>query len=91
MLKIREDFNLKELEKFGYEKWNAVYRKSVRNYKVDDTGTFYETIVIYKDSRIIASWLYNDLCNVTWQTTMLLKNHYIQDLVEAGIVEMVKE
>lgn len=78
MLKIRDDVDLKELEKFGYTKFDIglcepyeIYEKYIK---------LYFSIVIRPDGNIVAN---NDDGNA------ILKKEYIQDLIKANLV--VKE
>ena len=78
MLKIRDDVNLKELEKFGFEKSDIglnepyeIYTKYIK---------LYFSIEIRPDGRIVAN---ND------DTNVILKEEYIYDLIKANLV--VKE
>lgn len=50
MLKIRDDVDLKELEKFGFEKINDIYRYSLKEAK----NYVYESVIyLYDYERII--------------------------------------
>lgn len=78
MLKIRDDVDLKELEKFGFEKLDIglnepyeIYTKYIKPYF---------SIEIRPDGSIVAN---ND------DTNAILKKEYIQDLIKANLV--VKE
>lgn len=77
MLKIRDDVDLKELEKFGYTKIDIglteqyeIYAKYIEPYFIE----------IRPDGNIVAN---ND------NTNAILKEEYIQDLIKADLV--VKE
>lgn len=78
MLKIRDDVDLKELEKFGYTKidigLNEPYEIYIKYIKP------YFSIEIRPDGNIVAN---ND------DTNAILKEEYIQDLIKADLV--VKE
>lgn len=70
MLKIRDDVNLKELEKFGYTKMDIgligqyeIYAKYIEPYFIE----------IRPDRNIVAN-------------NAILKEEYIQDLIKAGLV-----
>ena len=80
MLKIRDDVDLKELEKFGYTKidigLNEPYEIYIKYIKP------YFSIEIRPDGNIVAN---ND------DTNVILKEEYIQDLVQAGLVEKVSD
>lgn len=91
MLKIKDDVDLKELEKFGFVERENVYIKGVMTDRGSGFWTYYESIVINKKERLIYSILYNDQMNMEWESYNIRKDHYIQDLVEANLVEKVKE
>ena len=81
MLKIKDDVDLKELEKFGYYEYDDglnkphyIYRKYTQSYI---------TIDILKESRTI--WLNNDECELP------VPVKYITDLIQAGLVKKVEE
>ena len=77
MFKIRDDVDLKELEKFGYTKIDIgltekyeIYAKYIEPYFIE----------IRPDRNIVAN---------NADTNAILKEEYIQDLIKAGLV--VKE
>ena len=79
MLKIRDDIDLKELEKFGYEERDIglnepyiVYKKYIKSFI---------SIDILPDGTIIKN---ND------DYEGIIKNEDIQDLIQAGLVEKVE-
>lgn len=78
MLKIRDDVNLEELEKFGYTKFDiGLYEP----YEICEKYIKpYLSIRIRPDGNIVAN--NND-------TNAILKEEYIQDLIKADLV--VKE
>lgn len=89
MLKIKDDIDLKELEKFGFEKYencDAYYR--ICNSVTDGYQTFFERIEINEDDRIIRTHLYNDLSNQDWEG-FIVREGRIPDLIRADIVEKV--
>lgn len=80
MLKIKDDVDLKELEKFGFELFDIglnepyeVYKKYIKNYI---------SIDIYNDRKI---YFDNDE-NITEN----IKEEYIYDLIKADLVEKVE-
>ena len=89
-IRIKKDVDLKELKKYGYREWEKGFTKRVMSVKAEDTSRFYENIEVRKEDRIIRSHLYNDLSNFDWFSQYLTENHYIQDLVESGLTEIVE-
>lgn len=76
MKKIKEDIDLKELEKYGYEEENGVYVKHT-----NDTYYGYQVnISIEPYTRIIEKCFY-------WTFFSFNVEKYIQDLIKAGYVE----
>ena len=81
MLKIKDDVDLKELEKFGFRRSDKIF-----NYIYDYTirTTIDSQIKIYADRHIKIS-----------QTSMLDLNNSLQnklyDLIQAGLVEKVED
>lgn len=75
MLKIKDNVDLKELEKFGFEELPYKYCRDI-----DDT---FWTIVIEKGSRKIICWNYG-------YGGTKKPDKYIQDLIQAGLVEKVE-
>lgn len=87
MLKIKDNVDLKELEKFGYS--------------CHDNGTYWYKYVTYK--RRISIWRYNhsiedDVVDSTTYSGFKYEGEYkhiikpyIQDLIQAGLVEKVGE
>ena len=77
MLKIKDDVDLKELEKFGFKQEVYIDKCYVKTFKL---GTVYrEEIIIWKRERNI---------QVTHAIRLL---DTIQDLIQDGLVEKVKE
>jgi len=87
MLKIKDDIDLKELEKFGYSpNYNGAY--------------WYKFVT---NRRRISIWRYNrsiddDVVDTTTYTGFKYEGEYrhqvkkyIQDLIQAGLVEKVEE
>lgn len=89
MLKIKDSVDLKELEKFGYKKIANCYYKEVMKDNNSKCWTYYESIDINIETREIYSELYNDQMNMTWISYDIRKDHYIQDLIKADMVEKV--
>ena len=87
MLKIKDEIDLKELEKFGYKDCNKTYEKSVMADRNSGAWTWFETIVIDKDDRIIRSKLFHDCNCMTWWGFVGSTEHYLYDLEKAGMVE----
>ena len=84
MLKIKDDVNLKELEKFGFK-----YDKEMKYYYKHCLGTFNKFIVLTEDD--IDSFkgqivFYNDRA---FNTTLYMDALY--DLIQAGLVEKVDD
>lgn len=78
MLKIKDDVDLKELEKFGYTKIDIGLNEPYEIYKKYIKPYF--SIEIRPDGNIVAN---ND------DTNAILKEEYIQDLIKENLV--VKE
>lgn len=79
MKKIKEDIDLKELEKYGYEEENGVYVKHT-----NDTYYGYQVnISIEPYTRIIEKCFY-------WTCFSFNVEKYIQDLIKADYVEEIQ-
>ena len=77
MLKIKEEIDIKELEKFGFlDRDDTTYVKKVYLHNDDDDKNFY---VIDKKSRII------DLVRLDHEL-----DDTLYDLIQAGLVEKVE-
>ncbi len=89
MLKIKDNVDLKELEKFGYR----IFDEAFGYVKTIEKGMFSGTIIrIYKrDKEIEQCYLSDKLVrNVfIWHKDELNKEN-IQDLIQAGLVEKVE-
>lgn len=85
MLKIRDDVDLKELEKFGYEllEYDNYYRKYEKDYQVQ-INIFDRKILVFK-KRKNSNWGY--YIGYSGEKEKIKK--YIQDLIKANLV--VKE
>ena len=79
MLKIRDDVDLKELEKFGFKKTEYSY---IRNYNRED---YTITIEVEFNRRI---YIENDFYDNDY--ACLIPN-VIYDLIQAGLVEKVED
>ena len=78
MLKIKENIDLKELEKFGFEHCGDFYKY--------DLGSIYtRTIIIYEPTRIIET----DFSIGSYELEKY--NDIIYDLIKADMVEKVEE
>ena len=88
MLKIKDSVDLKELEKFGFEKIDNQYERSCYDTELD------ADIIIIKDDRIIRNWTclegYDDSFVGEDKLEDYEKNK-IDDLIKADIVEKVDE
>lgn len=89
MYRIKFERDLKELEQFGYKKdTQGNYSKKV----MKDTNkgwTYFETIEINKEDRIVTTRLYQDAADQEWIGYIEKKSRFIYDLDEAGLLEEV--
>lgn len=89
MYRIKIERDLKELEQFGYKKdTQGNYSKKV----MKDTNkgwTYFETIEINKEDRIVKTRLYQDAADQEWIGYIEKKSRFIYDLDEAGLLEEV--
>lgn len=89
MYRIKFEKDLKELENFGYKKdTQGNYSKKV----MKDTNkgwTYFETIEINKDDRIVKTRLYQDCADQEWVGYIEKKGRFIYDLDEAGLLEEI--
>ena len=76
MLKIKDNVDLKELEKFGFEEYKYSYWRDISNIY---------TVIIDKETRKIEKW------NFAYGGKPTSADKYIQDLIQAGLVEKVVE
>lgn len=76
MLKIKDDVDLKELEKFGFEEYKHSYWRDINHT---------HTIIVDKENRKIEKW------NFAYGGKPTEPDKYIQDLIQAGLVEKVGE
>ncbi len=91
MLKIKDNVDLKELEKYGYKENQNKYEKLVSSDNNSKVWTWYETIEIDKKDRIITTRLYNDCADQDWYGYIENVDRYLQDLEKADLVEKVEE
>lgn len=91
MLKIRDDVDLKELEKFGFKLIpEGIYAKSIRQYvDVGQNLTEY-FITVEKDRTLKRFEVWSYLRNVYYQKEHHLFKFQIKDLIKANIVEKVE-
>lgn len=83
MLRIKDDVDLKELEKFGYKDVEAYYLKSV---------TRNRDIIIWKYNREMVDYLKDNTTYSGYKYEGEYKHiirPYIEDLIQAGLVEKV--
>lgn len=85
MLKIKENVNLKELEKFGFRKSGGIYQfdlqKRERN-EEEPLGFIISCIYVRKEDSIIRIKANEE--------TEILELTIIYDLIQAGLVEKVR-
>lgn len=85
MLKIRDDIDLKELEKYGF-----VRTKSIMEYKRKIDNNWWDIIVIDEDREI-----FEMIEDFGWWRVIFSDEHSfnkksIKDLMKAGLIEEVK-
>ncbi len=89
MYRIKFERDLKELEQFGYEK-DKQGNYSKRVMKDTNKGwTYFETIEINKDDRLIKTRLYQDAADQEWVGYIEKKGRFIYDLDAVGLLEEV--
>lgn len=89
MYRIKFERDLKELEQFGYKK-DAQGNYSKKVMKDTNKGwTYFETIEINKDDRIVRTRLYQDCADQKWVGYIEKKGRFIYDLDEAGLLEEI--
>ena len=91
MLKIKDNVDLKELEKFGYELEEDWWNRPKTITKDDVTGyeIYYKHVALYTSIEIEV-----ETRRIIQQTDDLftkVNKKYIEDLIEAGYVEKVEE
>lgn len=89
MYRIKLEKNLEDLKQFGYEKdMQGNYSKKVMKDR-NKGWTYFETIIINKDDRIVRTRLYQDCADQEWVGYIEKKGRFIYDLDEAGLLEEV--
>lgn len=86
MLKMREDVDLKELEKYGFE---FDISSSFYERKIDDN--WYNIICIDKDREIFEMTEEIGYWTVTFSDEEQFDTKYIDDLIKANLVVKVEE
>lgn len=86
MLKIKDDVDLKELEKFGFTNEESGF-KNCYTKNIDYTNYEYNKIYIMKNNRIVRLGHYQD----EYGATDTLNLDIIYDLIQAGLVEKVSD
>ena len=81
MLKIRDDVDLKELEKFGYclGQDDSCHKAYIKDLEYNDY------IAIYDDRTILID--VEDFCGSSWEE---FEKKLLQDLIKADLVEKVE-
>lgn len=86
MLKIKDEVDLKELEKFGFKNKEPGFKNCyIKN--IDYTDYEYNKIYIMKSNRLIRLGHYQD----EYGATDTLNLDIIYDLIQAGLVEKVSD
>ena len=88
MLKIKDNVNLKELEKYGFIKLKDNYRKHKYSWKRElDKGSYYE-LYINKDNELHICIVGSDY----WELRICHKlQDKLFDLIQDGLVEKVEK
>lgn len=91
MLKIKDDVDLKELEKFGYKVIpEGIYAKSINCY-IDTMGDRHETFIVIEKNRTIKRYYVESyLFKVYEEKEQHLFKRNIKDLIKANLVEKVR-
>jgi len=87
MLKIKDNVDLKELEKYGFKKCEENYRKHKYSWKRDLVNGYYELYVNRNNELhidIVTNWNYEMIIVGKLQDTLY-------DLIKADLVEKVEE
>lgn len=96
MLKIKDNVDLKELEKFGFEKIEND-KKEIYSFKLDENGLDMECCILVNDidnvDRALRFMYYNS-CDFEddeeeWINYDCLIPNVIYDLIQVGIVEKI--
>ncbi len=83
MLKINDDIDLKELEKFGFECFDELEEETIY---IKEIQNGYVKIIIYENDRYIEIMGFND----TPRHSFILQNlNILYDLIKADMVEKV--
>ena len=93
MLKIKDNVDLKELEKFGFE---TGYDYEYEKMYVDTYYNGSKSVVVEEETKEIFIVCYNFSFDETNGTKKIVKDEkyikkYIKDLIKAGLVEKVEE
>jgi len=87
MLKIKDDVDLKELEKFGFKHDSIfgveMYIKS-KPHKKEANDHIIDRVFVYEDNRRIVTDIYSS-------NTHRLQTDILSDLIQAGLIEQVEE
>lgn len=92
MLKIKDEVDLKELEKFGYKIIpEGIYAKSI-DLHINGIGDKYETFIAIENDRTIKKYLVKSyLFKVYEEKELHLFRWNIKDLRKANLVEKVSD
>lgn len=91
MYRIKLDVDLKELEKYGYKKdTEGNYSKKVMK-DSNKAWTYFETIEINKNDRIIRTRLYQDAADQEWYGYIEKTGRFISDLWKDELLEEISE
>ena len=92
MLKIKDNVDLKELEKFGFKLFQGASYIKEFDAPMCITGNMFHTIIIYVKNRNIALRIVNsDYLMHTFNKELGGIEDTIFDLIQAGLVEKVEE
>lgn len=80
MLKIKDNVNLKELEKYGFEHYTMIYIKKIK--RSNETLKEEKDIYVEEENREIS--IHKGLFNIDEELDI------IYDLIKAGLVEKVE-
>lgn len=86
MLKIKDSVDLKELEKYGFENVEYRYEREIDNCWFGLISIDIEDRSIIRNTEEIGYWCCDDIEDFNSYDCK-----YIKDLIEAGLVEKVKE
>lgn len=91
MYRVKLGVDLKELEKYGYKRdTEGNYSKKVMK-DSNKVWTYFETIEISKDDRIIRTILYQDAADQNWYGYIEKPGRFISDLEKADLIEEISE